>query len=309
MLSLRIFKWLLLGGFLSCAACMHLDVPPARLEFVSIDHLSSSYYDLRFTSDRNLIDLYKVHGRQGQIGTSIQCSLNGDLDFSVEHQIALEAAGTVSEMRLIEGDRRYEMFASIRVENHVINDGHNEVRPVELVQLLKPQEYIPCKVVITAFAFVAYYSKVMYLPTSRFIAAVENPRVAPSRLTLKPSDQPRTWVPFAPLCILRWRYERSPMYDQIDSLGLCSDVPYAGMLASFAPYKTKLRLVSEVDETPAPLAAYTIIRGDGRLEPGVTDQEGRTHEVGASEHEVLRVILDKKLQPVERWTPWIEYVP
>ena len=71
MLSLRIFKWLLLGGFLSCAACMHLDVPPARLEFVSIDHLSSSYYDLRFTSDRNLIDLYKVHGRQGQIGTSI----------------------------------------------------------------------------------------------------------------------------------------------------------------------------------------------------------------------------------------------
>ncbi len=308
-MNLRVSKWLLLGGFLLCSSCLHLDVPPARLEFVSVNNTFSSYYDLRFTADRNLINLYRDHGRQGQIGTSIHCSLNGDLDFSVEHKIALQASGSVSSMRLIEGDRRYEMSASIRVENRAINDGHNDVRAVELVQLLKPQQYIPCKVVITAFPFVAYYSKVMYMPTSRFIAAVENPRVAPARVLLKPSDQPRLWVPFAPLCVVRWRYEASPAYDQIDSLGLCSDVPYAGMLASFAPSKTKLRLVSEVDETPAPLAAYTIIRGDGRLEPGITDQEGRTHEVGASEHEVLRVILNKNLQPVERWTPWIESIP
>ncbi|MBK5528254.1 hypothetical protein JFT86_15045 [Pseudomonas sp. TH06] len=304
-----IYKVLLVAGFLLCSSCLHLNVPPARLEFVSINHENYSYYDLRFTSDRNLIDLYEDHGRRGQIGTWIHCSLNGDTDFSVEHKIVLEASGIVSGMRLIEGDRRYEMFANISVENHAINDGHNYIRPVELVQILKPQEYIPCKVAITAFPFVAYYSKVMYMPTSRFIAAIENPRVAPPRISLKQSDQPRSLLPPASVCIVRWRYELALGYDQIDSLGLCSDVPYAGMLASFAPSKTKLRIVSGSEETPAPFAAYTIIRGDGRLEPGITDEKGRTHEVGSTEHETLRVIIKTSLDVVERWTPWTNSVP
>jgi hypothetical protein len=292
-----------------CSSCLHLDVPPARLEFVSINHAFSSLYDMRFTSDRNLIDLYEVHGLRGQIGTSIHCSLKGDLNFSVEHQIALEASGTVSEMRLIEGDRRYEMFARINLKNHALNDGREWVRPVELVQILEPQEYIPCKVVITAFPYVAYYSRVMYIPTSRFIAQLENPRVAPSRVSLKTSDQPRSLLPLASVCIVRWRYELAAGYDRIDSLGLCSDLPYAGMLASFAPNRTKLRIVSEAERTPAPQAAYIIIRGDGRQEPGIADEQGRTHEVGASEHESLSVILKKNLDPVERWTPWIEGIP
>ena len=293
-------RLLLVVLFALCSSCMHLNVPPARLEFVSISHERYSSYDLRFTSDRNLIDLYEDHGRRGQIGTWIKCSLNGDPDFSVEHKIVLQASGIVSDMRLIEGDRRYEMFANISVENHALNDGRNYIRPVELVQILKPQEYIPCKVAITAFPFVAYYSKVMYMPASRFIAALENPRVAPAHVSLTPSDLPRSILPLASVCIVRWRYELALGYDQIDSLGLCSDVPYAGMLASFAPSRTRLRLVSEGGETPAPLAEYTIIRGDGRLEPGVTDEQGRTHEVGASEHEALRVILNKHLNPVER---------
>ncbi|MBK5378586.1 hypothetical protein JFT81_28585 [Pseudomonas sp. TH43] len=308
-MKIRYSRLFLIAGFVLCSSCLHLDVPPARLEFVSINHAFSSLYDLRFTSDRNLIDLYEVHGQRGQIGTSIHCSLNGDLNFSVEHQIALEASGTVSEMRLIEGDRRYEMFARINLKNHALNDGREWVRPVELVQILKPKEYIPCTVVITAFPYVAYYSRVMYIPTSRFIAQLENPRVAPSRVSLKPSDQPRSLLPLASVCIVRWRYELALGYDQIDSLGLCSDVPYAGMLASFAPSKTKLRIISGSEETPAPFAAYTIIRGDGRLEPGITDEKGRTHEVGSTEHETLRVIINKSLDVVERWTPWTNSVP
>lgn len=66
-------RLLLVFLFALCSSCMHLDVPPARLEFASINHEMSSYYDLRFTSDRNLIDLYEDHGRQGQIGTWIHC--------------------------------------------------------------------------------------------------------------------------------------------------------------------------------------------------------------------------------------------
>ncbi|RON77911.1 hypothetical protein [Pseudomonas fluorescens] len=308
-MKLRGFRLLLIAGFLTCSSCLHLNVPPARLEFVSLDHEVSNFYDLRFTSDRNLIDLYRNHGRQGQIGTWIHCSLNGDPDFSIEHEIVLEASGIVSGMRLIEGDRRYEMFANIRVENHAVNDGRNHIRPVELVQILKPQAYIPCKVVITAFPFVAYYSKVMYMPTSRFIAAIENPHVAPARISLKQSDQPRSLLPSASVCIVRWRYDLALGYDQIDSLGLCSDVPYVGMLASFAPNNTKLKVVSGSEENPAPFAAYTIIRGDGRQEPGITDAKGHTHEVGASEYESLRILINNDLDVVQRWTKWTDSVP
>lgn len=302
-------RLLLVCLFALCSSCMHLDVPPARLEFVSINHEISSSYDLRFTSDRNLIDLYEDHGRRGQIGTWIHCSLNGDADFSIEHEIVLEASGIVSGMRLIEGDRRYEMFANISVENHAVNDGRNHIRPVELVQILKPQEYIPCKVVITAFPFVAYYSKVMYMPTSRFIAAIEHPRVAPARISLKQPDQPRSLLPFASVCIVRWRYDLALGYDQIDSLGLCSDVPYAGMLASFAPNNTKLKVVSGSEENPAPFAAYTIIRADGRREPGITDDKGHTHEVGSSEDETVRILINNDLDVVQRWTKWTDDVP
>ncbi|WP_157830856.1 MULTISPECIES: hypothetical protein [unclassified Pseudomonas] len=308
-MSFRHFKQVMLCGFLLCSSCMHLNVPPARLEFVSIDRVNSSYYDLRFTSDRNLVDLYKAHGREGQIGTWIHCSLNGDPDFSIEHTIVLEASGIVSSMRLIEGDRRYEMLAAISVENHALDDGRNYIRPSELVQILKPQQYVPCKVVITAFPFVAYYSKVMYVPASRFIHAIENPWLAPARISLEFSQQPRSLLPFASVCIVRWRYDPAGGYDHIDRLGSCSDVPYAGMLASFAPYTTKLKIVSGSEQAPEPFAAYTILRGDGRQEPGIADEKGRTHEVGASEHEVVKVLINAQMNVVERWTKWTDSVP
>lgn len=299
-------KLLLIIGFLLCASCLRLNVPPARIEFVSINHEIYSSYNLRFTSDRDLIHLYEVHGRRGQIGTSIHCSLDGDLDFSVEHQIALEAYGGVDDMRLIEGDRRYELSANIRFQNNSLNDGINWIRPVELIQILKPKDYVLCKVVITAFPFKAYYSKVMYIPVSRIIAQVQNPRVAPGRVSLKPADRPLSWLQFEPVCIVRWRYEAAPAYDQIGSIGLCSDGPYAGMLASFAPHNMKLRLVKQRDQMPKPLTAYAIVRGDGRRESGISAENGDTHRVGSLESEALGIYVEEGVGAVERWTPQID---
>ncbi|MFJ2321512.1 hypothetical protein [Pseudomonas sp. NPDC087817] len=266
--------------------------------------MSFSYYNLRFTSDRNLIDLYKDHGRQGQIGTFIRCSLDGDTDFDIEHQITREAFGSVRDMRLIEGDRRYEMSANIRVENHTIDDGINHINPVELVRLLKPQEYVPCKVIITAFPFVAYYSKVMYLPTTAFIEQVRGPRIAPPRVPLLPEDRVRSWVPFAPICVVRWRHVMATPYDEIDRLGLCSDLPYAGLLASFAPYRLALRIVSSSDLTPKPNTEYVIVRGDGRQEPGVSDENGNTQHLGGEDFETVKVFAEDGVTSVERTTKW-----
>ncbi|WP_213939940.1 hypothetical protein [Pseudomonas sp. dw_612] len=301
---LRFFTLMLFCAL--CSGCLHLDVPPARIEFVSINHDRYSLYDVRFTSDRDLIHLYEAHGRSGQIGTSLHCSLNGDLDFSVEHKIALEGYGRIEGMRLIEGDRRYEILASVRFENNEDRSGLSYIAPAELVRLLEPQDYMPCKVVITAFPFKAYYSKVMYVPTSRIIAEVKNPRIAPRRVSLKPADRPLTWLQFEPVCIVRWREELSPAYDQIDDVGLCRDVPYAGLLASFAPSNKKLRLVTWSDQTPKPLTAYTLIRGDGRREPGISAENGDTHLVGSMTQETLKAEVGADIGAREIWTPQID---
>jgi hypothetical protein len=301
---LRFFALMMLCAL--CSSCLHLDVPPARIEFVSINHDGHSFYDVRFTSDRDLIHLYEVHGRSGQIGTSLHCSLNGDLDFSVEHNIALEGYGRIVGMRLIEGDRRYEILASMRFEDNEERTGLRDIAPAQLVRLLEPQEYMPCKVVITAFPFAAYYSKVMYIPTSRIIAQVQNPRIAPRRVSLKPAYRPLSWLQFEPVCIVRWRQELSPAYDQIDDVGLCRDVPYAGLLASFAPNNTKLGLVTRSDQAPLPLTAYTLIRGDGRREPGISAENGDTHRVGTLECETLGIEVGEGIGARERWTPQID---
>lgn len=301
---LRFFALMMLCAL--CSSCLHLNVPPARIEFVSINHDSYSLYDVRFTSDRDLIHLYEAHGRGGQISTSLHCSLDGDLDFSVEHNIALEGYGRIEDMRLIEGDRRYEILAIIRFEDNEDRTGFRDIARSRLVRLLEPQDYVPCKVVITAFPFTAYYSKVMYVPTSRIIAEVKNPRIAPLHVSLKPADRPLTWLQFEPVCIVRWREELSPAYDQIDDVGLCRDVPYAGLLASFSPSNKKLMLVTWSDQTPRPLTAYTLIRGDGRREPGISAENGDTHLVGSMTRETLKVEVGAGIGARERWTPQFE---
>lgn len=299
------FLTLLASGLL-CSGCLRLDVPPARIEFVSINGDGHLLYDVRFTSDRDLINLYEVHGRSGQIGTSLHCSLNGDLDFSVEHRMALEGYGRVESMRIIEGDRRYEILANLRFENNEDRSGLNYIDSAQLVRLLEPQEYMPCKVVITAFPFIAYYSKVMYIPTSRVIDQLKKPRVAPGRVSLSPTDIQLSWLQFEPLCVVRWREEWSPTNDEIDSLGLCRDVPYAGLLASFAPNNMKLGLIAWPDKTPKSMTAYTLIRGDGRREPGISGENGDTHRVGSMREEKLRVEVGEGIGARERWTQEID---
>lgn len=303
-------RWLLLASVLLCSSCMHLNVPPARLEFVSIRHVSSTMYDLTFTSDRDLINLYEVYGQNGQIGTNIHCSLAGDLDFSVDHQIQFEASGMVDRMRLIEGDRRFEFSAHILVEDQRRTTNRMNIPAIDLMRALAPQDYIPCKVVITAFPYVAYYSKVMYMPASRFMDQVRSPRVAPERVSIDPADRVRSILPLAWVCIVRWRYDPALINQQIDRLGPCSDVPYSGLLASFAPYRLALRLVSSTDQqTPKAFTKYLIVRRDGREEPGITDEKGNTHSLGAAEYETVKLFAEEGVSSVERWTEWIECVP
>ncbi|KNH43902.1 hypothetical protein ACS73_23720 [Pseudomonas lini] len=284
-------KLLLVFAFFMCSSCMHLEVPAPRIEFASIEY-DSGLYNLRFRSDRDLVNLYEAHGINAQVGTWLSCSLDGDVDFSILHHIRLSGRAVVDEVHIIEGDRRYEFSSRLMFEED--EDEGASSRPIRkevLLSLLEKQEYIPCKATVTAFFYNAYYSKVMYIPTSRIIAEVEKEITAPEYVILPPEDRQLSWLQFEQICINETRYYAGEI---IVHGGVCSGLPYSGLLSSFAPLKGKFRIVDIKTMQPKANVGYTIRRADGREEGGLSDARGETHMFGADHHETFKLFVSEE---------------
>ncbi|MCU7248769.1 hypothetical protein [Pseudomonas koreensis] len=274
--------------FMLCSSCMQLHVPAPRIEFTSIEYDAGSY-NLRFRSDRDLVNLYKAHGINEQVGTWLKCSLDGDGDFSILHKIRLYGGGVVRDVRVVEGDRRYEFNVWFRFEEDVDQGGSSRIiRKEVLLSLLGRQDYIPCQATITATFYKAYYSKVMYIPTSRIIAEVQKVITAPEYVILPPELRPLSWLQFEQICIIERRYYAG---DTIVHGGVRSGLPYSGLLSSFAPLNGKFRIVDAQTRKPQPNVRYMIKRPDGREEEGLSDAQGDTHVFGSNYPESFKLFL------------------
>ncbi|WP_347904919.1 hypothetical protein [Pseudomonas purpurea] len=159
-------------AFLLCASCVRShDFKPAHLEFVSIENRERGvFYEVRFTSDIELLELYwreKGAGRSGQI---FICALADDTDFSVEHTIAQFGVGLV---------RRDEEYAGRDGFGYVADISFEETRNKRttsvyldkkvLAGLLASKKAIPCKVVATASGYKPYYTESLYIPTGQIL--------------------------------------------------------------------------------------------------------------------------------------------
>ncbi|WP_146039823.1 MULTISPECIES: hypothetical protein [unclassified Pseudomonas] len=272
-----------------CSSCMQLHVPDARVEFTSIKHQGYGQYELRFRSDRDVANIYKSNGINDGVNAWIMCSLDGDRNFSNNHTMTLSMQGFLEDAHLVEGDRRYEFWTSVRfTEGSDHHRAQREIRKEVLLPLLKSQEYIPCKTVSVAWFFKPYYSTIMYIPTSRIIAEVDKQILSPAYVILPPEDRPFSWLLFEPVCINEWVWNGG---ETIVHGGVCSSLPYSGLLSSFAPYKDKYRVVNQETGLAIPDAPYIIVRMDGRKEEGVTDSLGYTHQVGADEPETIKLYV------------------
>lgn len=267
---------------------MHLNVPAPRIEFASIEY-DSGLYTIRFRSDRDVVNLYKAHGISAQIGTWLSCSLDGDSDFSIEHEILLSGSASVRDVRIVEGDRRYE-FSTVMMFQESIDGGSGSrfIRKEVLLSLLSKQQYIPCRVTLTAFLYKAYYSNVMYVPTTRIIAQVEKEITAPEYVILPPEDRQLSWLLFEQICINETRYYAGTI---IVHGGVCSGLPYSGLLSSFAPMKGQFRIIDSQTKQPRANVSYIIQRADGREEAGLSDAQGDTHIFGANQHEPFKLFV------------------
>ncbi len=270
-----------------CSSCMQLHVPDARIEFTSINYEGVGRYELRFRSDRDLGNIYKSNGINAGGNAWITCSLDGDRNFSNDHTIRLSMHGFLEDAHLVEGDRRYEFRTSVRfAEDSDRHTSQREIRKEVLLTLLKSQEYIPCKTVNVAWFFNPYFSKIMYIPTSRIIAEVDKEILSHAFVILPPEDRPFSWLLFEPVCINEWTWNAGMV---IVHGGACSSLPFSGLLSSFAPYNDKYRLVDDETGFPIPGVLYIIVREDGRQEEGLSDSSGYTHQVGSYGPETVQI--------------------
>lgn len=281
-------RLLLVVLFALCSSCMQLNVPSPRIEFTSIEY-DSGHYNLRFRSDRDLVNLYDAHGISGQVGTWLICSLDGDNDFSILHHIRYTAKGVVDEVRTVEGDRRYEFNVNLRFKEDVSHGSSSlSIRKEVLLSMLKAQDYIPCRTTTTATFYKAYYSKIMYIPTSRIMKEVQHQITAPEYVILPPGLRPLSWLTFEQICITDKRYHGG---DIIVHGGVCSSMPYSSILSSFAPRNGKFRIFDTRTQQPKADVRYMIKRPDGREEEGLSDARGDTHVFGSNHPENFKLFL------------------
>lgn len=281
-------RLLLVVLFVLCSSCMQLHVPAPRIEFTSIEY-DAGRYNLRFRSDRDLVNLYDAHGISAQVGTWLICSLDGDVDFSILHHIRYTVNGVVDEVRAVEGDRRYEFNVQVRFKEDVDQGASSlSIRKETLLSMLRAQDYIPCRTTTTATFYNAYYSKIMYIPTSRVIKEVQHEITAPEYVILPPEVQPLSWLMFEQICITDKRYHGG---DIIVHGGACSSMPYSGLLSSFAPLNGKFRIFDIRTQYPKEGVRYMIKRPDGREEEGLSDAQGNTHVFGSDHSETFKLFL------------------
>jgi len=120
-------------------------------------------------------------------------------------------------------------------------------------------------------------------------SCVQQQVLDPAYVILRREDRPLTWLVFDPVCVTQ---DGQGVQAYLLRGDLCSNLPYAGILSSFAPYNDKYQFIEETDHSPIVGLYYVIQREDGRQEDGVTDAQGNTHRVGSIGPEVVVFYLE-----------------
>lgn len=71
------------------------------------------------------------------------------------------------------------------------------------------------------------------------------------------------------------------------------NAPFSGLLPMPVNFTDRLKLVNDVTGEPMPNHAYVIQRADGRLEHGVSDAAGFTHEISSHVAESIKLFLEE----------------
>lgn len=171
----KILLFLLVAACSSCAK--DHNKLAADLKFLSVEREGAlSLYDIRFSSDMNIQDLYGRGEGVGQASTMLVCALERDDDFSVDHTIERSAYGLIEKKS--SGNTAGEFsYVSSAFLSETLNKGtsRRNLSADELNAMLLSKKNIPCKVVVTAYGYKPYYSKTMSIPSADLLREVNKP--------------------------------------------------------------------------------------------------------------------------------------
>jgi len=150
---------------LLCTGCVKTaSIPPADLTLLSFGPGASQLLTARFSSTVDLQRAFNDYENANQLVPTLICSLDGDGDFSTEHEIAVKAEGRVSASSDSQANDRFfsELIFYYRDANGTQRDlnDYDAFKP-----LLAAQASVPCKVRITAYGYKAYYTHTLLIPS------------------------------------------------------------------------------------------------------------------------------------------------
>lgn len=155
---------------LSGSACMKDHHQPiANLAYLRAEPEAGRIsFNLFFTSDLDLDEVYSRLDGSGKIGQSLSCSLEREPVFAMDHVIPLFGVGTLERVGRQQG--RFLYRSSLHFAE-TTDEGRSErfIDQRRFNEALAGRTSVPCKVVMTAYGYRAYFSNTLMLPAAELL--------------------------------------------------------------------------------------------------------------------------------------------
>ncbi|MBX8617881.1 hypothetical protein K5D48_12575 [Pseudomonas cichorii] len=155
-----------------CTACVKTaQIPVADLNLLSFGPAPKYPYTVTFTSSVDLQHVFNDYENSNQLNPSFICSLDPGAKLTVDTPINIGATGRVEAKS---STRPNHIFTSELIFRFNNPDGTQ--RDLNVFEAFKPlleaKESIPCRVFITAYGYKAYYTNILFIPSTLILEQI-----------------------------------------------------------------------------------------------------------------------------------------
>lgn len=171
-------RWVLLlvVSFLCVACAKSHDITPATLGYESITPRPDSvFFEVNFSSDVELLEIFWREKNANSFDQVFICALGDDTDFSIEHTISKAVMGLITENKKHSKIAGFGYTASISFKDVGEKKRTSAYLSRDAIKsLLKDKQKIPCKVVVTATGYDAYFTRSLFIPVADVFSALSD---------------------------------------------------------------------------------------------------------------------------------------
>lgn len=150
--------------------------PPADLRLDLIDG-DTNEFDVLFSSDVNILDLYAGSSFRTNISTNLICSLSSAPNFDSENDHRNIAGGVVEPLAVDRRDSAYKFRASLLFidPEHSTRETSKILNAAGIEAALANHVQMTCKVRVLAYLTPPYFTKALVIPTEKLREVIRRP--------------------------------------------------------------------------------------------------------------------------------------